>query len=261
MCGMRPDRQAATLRDVRRDGLVSFRESIHVIFSRLDADASTGPHRTTRQDRRNFVESSQRNRVIALAALFQAASLVKDLAWHGRCDADEFQTMVASLFSFEATDIGGIYGNIHRLRRGLETLAGQLEARGRNGDMELTRYVIGILFLERRLMKQPDMARAVREGIQSAERQRDYFNDTTHPSVISALAQTYQDTISALGPRIMVQGEQAHLSNDGNAARIRTLLLAGIRAAVLWRQAGGSRWRLLFSRGGMLRETRAILAH
>jgi high frequency lysogenization protein len=207
------------------------------------------------------VESTQRNRVIALAALFQAVSLVKDLAWQGRCDADEFRTMVGSLFSFEATGIDGIYGNVHRLRRGMEAVANQLQAGGRGGDMELTRYAVGLLFLERKLTKQPEMVNSLREGIQSAERQRDYFDDLTHPSVVSALAQTYQDTISELGPRILVQGEQAHLSNEDNAARIRTLLLAGIRAAVLWRQAGGSRWRLLFSRSGLLREARAIMAH
>lgn len=207
------------------------------------------------------MESTQRNRVIALAALFQAASLVKDVAWHGRCDADDFRTMVGSLFSFEAADIDGIYGNVHRLRRGMQALADQLEAGGRGGDMELTRYAVGLLFLERKLMKQPEMVGRVRDGIRAAERQRDYFDDMTHPSVVSALAQTYQDTISELGPRIMVQGEQAQLSNEDNAARIRTLLLAGIRAAVLWRQAGGSRWRLLLSRKGLLREARAILAH
>lgn len=208
-----------------------------------------------------FVEPTQRNRVIALAALFQAASLVKDVAWHGRCDSDEFNTMVSSLFSFEATDIDGVYGNVHRLRRGMQAMANQLEAGGRGGDMELTRYVIGLLHLERRLMKHPDMVQAVRDGIQAAERQREYFDDPAHESVIAALAQTYQDTISQLGPRIIVQGEQAHLSNGDNASRIRTLLLAGIRSAVLWRQAGGSRWRLLFSRGGLLREARALLAH
>lgn len=210
---------------------------------------------------RPSVESTQRNRVIALSALFQAALLVKDLAWQGRSDADEFQTLVGSLFSFEAADIDAIYGNVHRVRRGMQALANQLEAGGRGSDMELTRYAVGLLFLERRLMKNSGMANEVREGIQAAERQWDYFDDLTHPSVVSALAQTYQDTISRLGPRIMVQGEQAHLSNDDTAARIRTVLLAGIRAAVLWRQAGGSRWRLLFSRGALLREARALLAH
>jgi len=38
------------------------------------------------------------------------------------------------------------------------------------------------------------------------------------------------------------------LPNDDNAAKIRALLLAGIRAAVLWQQLGGSRWKLFWSR-------------
>ncbi|MGD8349299.1 MAG: DUF489 family protein, partial [Gammaproteobacteria bacterium] len=32
------------------------------------------------------------------------------------------------------------------------------------------------------------------------------------------------------------------------AARVRASLLAGIRAAVLWRQLGGNKWKLLFAR-------------
>jgi len=37
------------------------------------------------------------------------------------------------------------------------------------------------------------------------------------------------------------------------------LLLAGIRAALLWSQAGGTRWKLLFERGKMQREAEALL--
>jgi high frequency lysogenization protein len=44
-----------------------------------------------------------------------------------------------------------------------------------------------------------------------------------------------------LSPRIMVNGDPAHLNNPENANRIRALLLAGIRAAMLWRQSGGGR--------------------
>ena len=35
-------------------------------------------------------------------------------------------------------------------------------------------------------------------------------------------------------------------------AEIRALLLAAVRATVLWRQLGGTQWDLLFSRGRML---------
>jgi high frequency lysogenization protein len=46
----------------------------------------------------------------------------------------------------------------------------------------------------------------------------------------------------------MVRGEPNYLQNPDNQNRIRALLLAGIRAAWLWRQMGGNRWRILFGR-------------
>ncbi|MBT17966.1 MAG: hypothetical protein CL889_03205 [Dehalococcoidia bacterium] len=62
------------------------------------------------------------------------------------------------------------------------------------------------------------------------------------------LANLYQDTISKLSYRIQVQGKLENLKNENVANRIRTLLLGGIRSAVLWYQLGGRRWRLAFYR-------------
>ena len=62
------------------------------------------------------------------------------------------------------------------------------------------------------------------------------------------LGKLYQDTISKLPYRIQVQGKIELLRNDQIAMRIRALLLAGIRAAVLWHQLGGRRWHLIFYR-------------
>ena len=45
-----------------------------------------------------------------------------------------------------------------------------------------------------------------------------------------------------------------HLQQPNNAAKIRALLLTGIRAARLWRQLGGHRWQLLFSRRKLLNQ-------
>jgi high frequency lysogenization protein len=65
---------------------------------------------------------------------------------------------------------------------------------------------------------------------------------------IDQLASLYRDTISSLSYRIQVQGRSDHLKNETIAKQIRALLLAGIRAAVLWHQVGGRRWRLLIYR-------------
>ena len=64
-----------------------------------------------------------------------------------------------------------------------------------------------------------------------------------------------------MGPRIIVQGDQGYLSNPDNAARIRALLLAGIRAAVLWRQAGGTRWNLILGRNKLVAAARRLGPH
>ena len=99
----------------------------------------------------------------------------------------------------------------------------------------------------------------IKNGIESASTQLNHF-ELTHINTISKLAEIYSEAISSLGPKIIVQGEQSVLSNPANASRIRALLLTGIRAVVLWRQAGGKRWRLLFERSAMLREIDVLLA-
>jgi high frequency lysogenization protein len=57
----------------------------------------------------------------------------------------------------------------------------------------------------------------------------------------------------------MIKGDQNYLANPENASKIRALLLAGVRAALLWRQAGGNRWKLIFSRGAMQKEAQLFL--
>jgi high frequency lysogenization protein len=205
------------------------------------------------------VEHNSYNRTLALAALFQAASLVKSIAWTGQCEPGPFRTCVTSILSLEADSIEEIYGGGGGLTHGLEVLSTQIDKSPARADMDITRYVIGLMLLERKLQGRPEMIERIRQGIESARRQTEFFTPD-HENVISGLAQTYQDSISQIGPRIIVNGEQTHLSDSGNAARIRALLLAGIRAAVLWRQAGGNRWRLLFGRSAILREAHALLS-
>lgn len=50
-----------------------------------------------------------------------------------------------------------------------------------------------------------------------------------------------------------------HLQDSRNADKVRALLLAGIRSAMLWRQLGGRRWQLLFSRRKLLDQLYPLL--
>ena len=66
------------------------------------------------------------------------------------------------------------------------------------------------------------------------------------------------DTLSTLPQRIKVTGSAQHLENTQNADVVRSLLLAGIRAAFLWRQLNGRRWKLAFQRRSMLRSAQEL---
>ena len=89
----------------------------------------------------------------------------------------------------------------------------------------------------------------MRHRLIALEGQRQHFQGgTTNVTFCHRLAGIYLDTLGTFRFRIRVQGEPARLQDEDNAARIRALFLAGVRAAFLWHQLGGRRWRLLFQR-------------
>lgn len=199
-----------------------------------------------------------RDRVLALAGVFQAATEVKRVAVHGREANSQVTTAVQSIFKIDADSVEDVYAGAARLRNGLQTLVRQMGDRPPDRDVELTRYVITLLYLERKLAANSSMLDELQRGIEQARIQSDWFSET-HPNVIANLADLYQKTISTLKPRIMVSGNPEILANPENASMIRMLLLAGIRSAVLWRQCGGSRWQLIFKRKVILGEAGRLL--
>ncbi|HRX61473.1 MAG TPA: high frequency lysogenization protein HflD [Candidatus Competibacter sp.] len=195
------------------------------------------------------------DRVIALAGVLQAADLVRGIARRGQARMEDVDTCLASLLKIDATSSIDIYGDLHHLRPGLRLLEQQL---GNPSDIELTRYAIALLGLERKLSRRPDLLKAIGASLEEIIQNLPHF-PINHSNTIARFADLYLRNISTLSPRIMVNGVQTHLSNPENANRIRALLLAGIRAATLWRQSGGSRLILLLRRNLLLRETRLLL--
>ncbi len=204
------------------------------------------------------MERNLRNQTIALAGIIQAGWLVRQVANRGVADSEPLETSLRSLFATDPDTIEDIYGGLEGLRSGLRQLVSQLGGSSSERPLELTRYVITLLHLERKLMGRPAMLATISDDLERARRQSQHFG-LLHDNVLSNLADTYSATISTLNPRIMVHGEPSILANPDNAKRIRALLLAGIRSAVLWRQAGGSRLRLLLQRRALVGEAEALL--
>lgn len=206
------------------------------------------------------MEHSTRNRTIALAALFQCVDGVIQLANNGTCDEDLFESCTNSILIDNAISAEALYGGLEHLKPGLSSMMHQLGSgqTGQAKQLDATQYSINVLALEKKLSRNPEVFQKLMDGIAEAQKQLEFF-PATHTNMVARLADLYTNTISTLGPRIMIKGDQNYLTNTENAARMRTLLLAGIRAALLWNQAGGTRWKLLFERGKMQREADNLL--
>ncbi|MEP9303762.1 DUF489 family protein, partial [Klebsiella pneumoniae] len=63
------------------------------------------------------------------------------------------------------------------------------------------------------------------------------------------------------GPGIPGNGSPGWPQSPQVQAKVRSALLAGIRAAVLWHQVGGGRLQLMFSRNRLVNQAKQILAH
>lgn len=197
------------------------------------------------------------SRVIALAGVLQACRLVRDVATNGRCDPACMEASLASVFRIDADSAAHVFGSVAGVRLGLEILHAQFE--GRHRDLALTRLTLGALRLERRLSRNPRMLGELRSGIEGIQRQVDHFG-ITHGAVQARLAELYVATLSHLRPRVIVHGNPLHLANAQLVEQIRALLLAAVRAAVLWRQVGGSQLRLLLRRREYAMLARGLLS-
>jgi len=205
------------------------------------------------------MDSALNDRTLALAGVFQAAQLVQRTARFGSPQGPSYAPCIETVFKLDPPTTEAVYGGVQGIQRGLKILRDQLDNRSDARDMELTKYAVQLLHLQRQLSKNRAMLQELREGI-GAIRSLAEQTSITDERVIDQLAALYSNTISTLNPRILVGGEQQYLSNPKIANQIRALLLAGIRSAVLWRQCGGSRWKLLLERGKLLNAANEILA-
>jgi high frequency lysogenization protein len=197
------------------------------------------------------------DQTLALAGVYQSASLVKQIANKGVANSAHIESSLETLFRFDAATVEEVFGSEAGVTHGVKILYKNLSNRSTR-DIDITKYVISLLMLERKLVSDNNMLDQIDTQLKKIESQFDFFS-LNHENTFAKLGQLYKDTISALGPKIIVNGEQPYLNNEINANKIRALLLAGIRSAILWRQCGGSRLQFLFGRKAYLRECEHIL--
>ena len=205
-----------------------------------------------------------RDKTLALAALFQSATLADALAWRGHCDPVAMEASLQSILVMDTDEAGVIYGqNIRGLQSGLQSLEQTFlePLRGAHPrQADIVRYALGLMQVERQLAKSPELLSVLRKRLELAADQRRHFENLAAPGMINNLAGIYVDTAGQLRFRIQIRGDQKQLQTAGMAEQIRAVLLAGVRAAWLWHRLGGRRWHLMFTRGQILAEIRKIIA-
>ncbi len=211
-----------------------------------------------------------KDQTLTLAAIFQAASLVQQVSRTGQIDKNAFEVLLNSLIVTSPENTLAVYGGeLINIKQGLELLINHLgdfsnanplakTKEKKVKDPELTRYIISLINLERKLTKKPNQLALLGERIDSSKRQLAHY-EISSETLISSFASIYSDIISPLGTRIQVAGEPTILKQTVNQHKIRALLLAGIRSAVLWRQVGGKRRNILFSRSKIVKTAQQLL--
>ncbi|MGQ7958158.1 high frequency lysogenization protein HflD [Pseudomonas sp. SP16.1] len=198
--------------------------------------------------------SPLQEQLVALGAVFEAAVLADKIARTGQVSEASMSCMLGSLLVRDPKSTLDVYGGDDlNLRDGYRALVSSLERNPAALQREPLRYALALLGLERQLDKRGDMLQVMGSRLDQIQQQVEHFG-LVHDNVIAACGGLYQDTISTFRQRIQVHGDMRFLQQPSNAAKIRALLLAGIRSARLWRQLGGHRWQLVFSRGKLLKE-------
>jgi high frequency lysogenization protein len=196
---------------------------------------------------------------LTLAAICQVAYWVQKVSRTGQVDDQGLSTLLSSVMNTSPKNTLDVYGNdIEHLEVGLTTLIKHLGNSSNAKDPEITRYVVSILGLERRLSKNNKQMALLGERIEQSQRQLAHY-DITSETLVSSIASIYSDLISPLGTPIQVAGEPEILKQSSNQHKIRALLLAGIRSSVLWRQVGGKRRNILFSRSKIVECAQQLL--
>ncbi len=205
-----------------------------------------------------------KDQTLTFAAICQIAAYVQTVSRQGSIDEQAFSVLLNSLIEMSPANTLAVYGgDIANLKPGLELIITHLSDssasnNNREKDPEFTRYVISLINLERRLVKHPKQLSLLAQRLEASKRQLEHY-PITSDTLIASFASIYSDLISPLAARIQVTGEPSILKQKNNQHKIRALLLAGIRAAVLWRQVGGKRRTILFSRKKIVNSAKQLL--
>lgn len=195
-------------------------------------------------------------RALAFAGLLQACHLVTGLARTGMVSQDSLVGSLESVFVTNPETTLDVYATGNGVRTGLRLIMEIIGDLNFSEHGDTIRYVLAVIALEKRLRLNPEVLQAIGAGISNIQEHRIAQGlSVADEACVNRLSELYEETAGRSEPRIRVQGQQKHLTNRANQARIRALLMAALRSAVLWRQLDGRLSQCVLGRGKLLRST------
>jgi len=203
-----------------------------------------------------MISQKLKEQTLALAGIFQAAELVHQAATTGQWSGYAAEQSIQSLFELEPETVDDVFTGEFGVNLGMKSLRGALK--GEQPYAQTLAYAIELLQLERKYRSNTAMRQSIGTSL-TAISQMGSTDIDLKDAQATALGELYQQTISTLPTRIMVNGKPVYLQNERTLGWIRSLLFAGLRSARLWVQLGGSRFDLMFGRKKIIDASNQIL--
>ena len=198
-------------------------------------------------------------RSLALAGLIQSCHLISGVAKTGMISQDSLTCCLDTIFVTNPDQTLDVYKSEGSIRTGVRLITEILGAFKIREHSDTVHCALSVLSLEKRMRQTPKIMLSVSQGIFAIQQYRDLSGGSvSDEEIISRLSKLYEETASIAGPRIRIRGKQKYLANSLNTSKIRALLLAAIRSAVLWHQLGGNRVQLLIGRNKLLKATNRV---
>lgn len=205
----------------------------------------------------------ERDRIFALAGIYQSCDLVTHFAEKGIADKTAYRTALSSIFNLNPSSTLDVFGSLTAIQPGLTLLARDFATKNPQ-SVNLMRYSFSVIAITVKLMKNKDALDKIAARLDRIKAFYPSLSDEVleekEDEISYSLAGIYSDIISPLTRKIKVVGNPNYLQNNLVQAKVRTALFAAIRAAILWYQVGGSRFQLIFGRKAIINGANRLLA-
>lgn len=174
----------------------------------------------------------------ALSALVSVAVCLNDLATRDHTQAnDTIRQLLPSIQQFGADYYTRYYPQAAPLEAGRLALIEGLKTQ----DFAPFRLLPALVSWEKRFARRPPLVQQLRMGLERHAYQVETLG-LDYPEQRALLAGLYRDVVTENLGAFKIVGRQDLLQKEERVQQIRVLLMLGLRASALWRQAGGGVW-------------------